>query len=88
MALVAGDWHIGLPGQPSLTPPRPQLSRVAWGTSSQACPPPRLTLDSLGHRLSHSELPFISHQRQMLCFQTPLSAFCLLCVYLFIYCLC
>lgn len=48
--------RLGLAHRPAgpvlhLTPPRPQLSRVAWGPSSQACPPPRLTRDGSGHRL-------------------------------------
>ena len=88
MALVVWGWHTGLPGQPSTH--RTQAPAVSSGLGHLLSGLPTSQAHTGWLRPQtlqegHSELPFISHQRQMLCFQTPLSAFCLLCVYLFIY---
>ena len=88
MALVAWGWHTGLLGQPSTHRTQAPtvwsgLGHLLSGLPTSQAHTGRLRSQTLQE--GHSELPFISHQRQMLCFQTPLSAFCLLCVYLFIY---
>lgn len=105
VALVARGWHMVPLGQPSTHPTRAEprgpgspkalavsggRGRFLSGLSPSQAHAGRLRPQTLQEGLP--ELPFISHQRHMLRFQTPPPSFCLLCVclfiYLFIYCLC
>lgn len=96
-SLGAGTWSrwasppLTPPGQSpgALGPPRPELSRVAGGASSQARPPPRPTLDGSGRRPCRRAFPscLSSLTKGRCCvfkLRCPLFASSV-CIYLFIY---